>query len=74
MIMPDTLTLEEAMNLASLSNQNSMSNMTFPSDQSSMSFNDLIKDANRRKSAPVMNLIAKAKDKLNKKDIIDVCV
>ena len=80
MTMPDVLTIEEAMRLASACKQNNMPGMTFPkfpnnpgenktiqSSMSNMSFDEIVKDANIRKSAMVTSLIERAKEKLKNK-------
>lgn len=80
MTMPDVLTIEEAMRLASACKQNNTPGMTFPqfpndlsgnktiqSSMSNMSFNEIVKDANIRKSAMVTSLIERAKEKLKNK-------
>ena len=80
MTMPDVLTIEEAMRLASACKQNNTPGMKFPqfpnvpsenktiqSSMSNMSFNEIVKDANIRKSAMVTSLIERAKEKLKNK-------
>ena len=79
-MMPDVLTIEEAMRLASACKQSNMPGVTFPqfpndlsenktiqSSMSTMSFNEIVKDANIRKSAMVTSLIERAKEKLKNK-------
>ena len=78
MTMPDVLTIEEAMRLAS--KQSNTPGVTFPqfpnvpsenktiqSSMSNMSFDEIVKDANIRKSAMVTSLIERAKEKLKNK-------
>ena len=78
--MPDVLTIEEAMRLAFACQQNNMPGVTFPqfpndlsgnktiqSSMSNMSFDEIVKDANIRKSAMVTSLIERAKEKLKNK-------
>ena len=77
MTMPDVLTIEEAMRLASACKQSNTPGMTFPqfpidlsenktirSPMSTMNFDEIVKDANIRKSATVTSLIERAKEKL----------
>jgi len=69
-MIPETLTLEQVEQLKQSISQSDFN----PFGGNSMSFEDMVKDANKRKSAPIMNLIGKAKDKLNKEKTIDVLI